>query len=48
MKMCPYPRCGHVGDFISNAHCKLAHGMSKDALFAKYGQPIKVLEKRKK
>lgn len=39
---CPYPDCGHIGSYITKAHCELAHGMDRVKLFKKYGEPKEV------
>lgn len=36
---CPFPECDHVGEVFTNAHCEIAHGMSKKDVIKKYGQP---------
>jgi hypothetical protein len=42
MVKCPFPGCTHVGDLITNAHCKMKHGMTKKEVFEKHGDPIPV------
>jgi len=40
---CPYPECGHIGDFITKAHCRIAHNMEQEELFSKYGEPLSIV-----
>lgn len=39
---CPVPGCGHKGQIITKAHCRMSHGMSREEIKKKYGMPIKV------
>lgn len=37
---CPYPKCNHVCDVFTSNHCESVHGMNKNDLVKKYGEPI--------
>ena len=37
--ICPFPGCQHVGLLITKVHCRNVHGMERDELFKKYGNP---------
>ena len=39
MEKCPHPECGYVTEFISKIHCRSVHGMERDEMFQKYGDP---------
>lgn len=39
MKKCSYPGCGFIGELITNAHCKINHGITRKELTRKYGEP---------
>jgi hypothetical protein len=43
MFKCPVPGCDHViSDMLTNNHCETAHGMSKEQVLKKYGEPKKL------
>ena len=44
IERCPYPGCGHAGTIITQNHCRVAHSMSRNELFAAYGKPKTYLE----
>ena len=39
---CPHPDCHHMGDIITKAHCLMEHGMEREELYEKYGEPKEV------
>jgi hypothetical protein len=40
MFKCPFPKCDHIiSDVLTHNHCEKAHGMSKDKVLKKYGEP---------
>jgi hypothetical protein len=36
---CPHPECDHVGEVLTHVHCKVHHGVKRDTLIEKYGEP---------
>lgn len=40
--LCPFPDCGHIGDFITKAHCEIEHGMEREEIYKKYGHPKEI------
>jgi hypothetical protein len=43
MFKCPVPDCDHlISDVLTHNHCEGAHGMSKDKVIRKYGEPKKL------
>ncbi|BDH62148.1 hypothetical protein MTP04_22780 [Lysinibacillus sp. PLM2] len=45
---CPVPNCGHKGQIITKAHCRLAHEMTRDEVKKKYGMPYRVIVRKRK
>lgn len=45
---CPVEGCNHVGIVITNAHCRLEHGMTRKEVQEKYGLPQNVSRLNKK
>ncbi|MDC6267744.1 hypothetical protein [Lysinibacillus fusiformis] len=45
---CPVEGCNHVGIVITNAHCRLEHGMTREEVSKKYGLPQNVSRLNKK
>ncbi|MBX8942553.1 hypothetical protein NY607_12285 [Lysinibacillus sp. A4] len=43
---CPVEGCKHIGIVITAAHCRIEHGMTREEVKEKYGQP-KNVSKRK-
>jgi hypothetical protein len=41
---CPHPGCGHVGDIITKAHCRMCHDMEREDIFEQFGpsQPVEI------
>lgn len=42
--MCAVPGCGHVGDGITKAHCKVAHNISRDEVTELHGMPYRIIQ----
>ena len=42
---CPVDECIHVGDVITKAHLRMAHGMTRDQVEKQYGRPYRVIAK---
>ena len=42
---CPVPGCGHIGDTITKAHCRLQHGIEREEVQQKHGKPFRIIAK---
>jgi hypothetical protein len=38
MHRCPHPDCSYIASWVSNAHCVVEHGVSKEELLKQYGK----------
>lgn len=36
---CPHPDCCHTAEIITNAHCRMYHGMNRKEISELYGYP---------
>ncbi|MFW7187315.1 hypothetical protein [Lysinibacillus sp. BNK-21] len=45
---CPVKDCNHIGNVITEAHCRIAHGMTRQEVKEKYGLPQNVSKRNKK
>lgn len=45
METCTFPGCGYQADFITKAHCKMVHGITREELYSKYGKKTNLYNK---
>ncbi|MGE7942803.1 hypothetical protein ACQKNB_12015 [Lysinibacillus xylanilyticus] len=43
---CPVEGCNHIGIVITAAHCRIEHGMTREEVKDKYGQPINISKRK--
>lgn len=36
---CPVEDCNHMGNVITAAHCRIEHGLTREEVMKKYGEP---------
>ncbi|MGR6906175.1 hypothetical protein [Lysinibacillus sp. BSL11] len=45
---CPVKNCNHIGNIITEAHCRMEHGMTREEIRKEYGLPHNVSIRKSK